>query len=189
MHRALLWLFLVLFFCPSLVLADADASARPAKWAQPVAAQELKNFYRLDDKLYRSAQPDDEGFAELKQLGIGTILNLRDYHSDDDEAQGLGLKLHRVEMDAGAITVDQLVAALRIIHAAKGPVLVHCWHGSDRTGAVSAAYRIVMQGWSRDEAVEELIDGGYGYHAIYGNIPTLLESLDVEALRAAVLAP
>lgn len=180
----------VLLFAWLATAGAAETSdQRPTQWAQPVRSAELQNFYRLDDKVYRSAQPDEEGFVELKQRGIGTILNLRNYHSDDDEAEGLNLDLQRVEMDAGSITVEQLVAALRVIRQAEGPVLIHCWHGSDRTGTVSAGYRIIMQGWSREDAVDELINGGYGYHSIYGNIPKLLQEIDVEAVRAAVLAP
>jgi len=188
LKRYLLLAVLLLVSASSALAADAE-STRPATWAQPVAAKELENFYRLDDKVYRSAQPDEEGFVELKQLGITTILNLRDYHSDDDEAEGLNLNLQRVKMDAGSITVEQLVAALRVIRQAEGPVLIHCWHGSDRTGTVSAGYRIIMQGWSREDAVKELVNGGYGYHSLYGNIPELLKGLDVEAVRAAVFAP
>jgi len=48
-------------------------------------------------------------------------------------------------MAAGSITSDQVIAALRIITLSKYPVLVPCWHGSDRTGTVSAMYRTVFQ--------------------------------------------
>lgn len=46
-------------------------------------------------------------------------------------------------------------------------MVVHCWHGSDRTGAVIAAYRIVQQGWSQHDAIDEMINGGYGFHPIF----------------------
>lgn len=180
---------IILLLLFSFFVATAPAAERPALWAQPVAATTLKNFHQLDAKVYRSAQPDAVGFAELKQRGIVTVLNLRDNHSDDAEAKGTGLDLRRIEMEADDITVPQLIAALRIIHQAKGPVLVHCWHGSDRTGAVSAAYRIVVQGWEKEAAIAELVDGGYGYHSIYGNIPQLLRGLDVAAVKRAVFAP
>lgn len=183
----LLSLFLLLFV--STTFGAPLLAERPAQWAQPVAAQSLKNFYQLDAKLYRSAQPDEKGFAEIKRLGITNVLNLRDFHNDSDEAKGLGLDLQRIEMDAGKITVPQLVAALRIIRGANGPVLIHCWHGSDRTGTVAAIYRIVIQGWSQKAAIDELIHGGYGYHALYDNIPSLLRQVDVAAIKAAVMAP
>jgi len=188
MQRIATLLFLALFLFVSSAPSATPPVLRPAEWAQPLATTAVKNFYQLDAKLYRSAQPDAAGFAEIKRLGITTVLNLRDFHSDE-EAQGLGLDLQRIEMDAGKITILQLVQALRIIRAAKGPVLIHCWHGSDRTGTVSAIYRMVMQGWSADAAIDELIHGGYGYHSIYDNIPILLRQADVAAIKAAVFAP
>ena len=52
------------------------------------------------------------------------------------------------------------------IRRASGPVLVHCLHGSDRTGTIVAMYRIVEQGWTREAAIAEMTGGGYGYHAV-----------------------
>lgn len=187
MHRIATLLFLSFLFVPT-ALSAAPPALRPTEWAQPLTVVGMKNFYRIDAKLYRSAQPDEAGFAEIKRLGITTVLNLRDFRSDD-EAEGLGLNLQRIEMEAGKITVPELIAALRIIRAAAGPVLIHCWHGSDRTGTVAAIYRMVMQGWSAEAAIDELVNGGYGYHALYDNIPALLRQVDVTAIRTAVLAP
>jgi len=83
----------------------------------------------------------------------------------------------------GSITQDQLIEALAIIRDAKGPLLVHCWHGSDRTGAVIAAYRIVFQNWTKEQALDELKNGGFGYHAkIYPNIVDLINGLDVKTI-------
>lgn len=187
MKRIAILILLSLLFVPTAF--SAPPPLRPTEWAQPVASSALKNFYQLDAKLYRSAQPDEDGFAAIKRLGITTVLNLRDFHDDADEAEELGLNLQRIEMEAGKITIPQLVQALRIIRTAPGPVLIHCWHGSDRTGTVSAIYRMVMQGWSAEAAIDELINGGFGYHSIYDNIPALLRQADVAAIRAAVLAP
>ena len=174
---------------PQGFCAKDKEAGRPAVWAEPLVAKELENFYRLDAKLYRSAQPSEAGFAELKKLGIVNILNLREYHSDQDPA-GAGFNLHRVKMAAGSITTAQVIEALRFIQASKGPVLVHCWHGSDRTGMVSAMYRLVFQGWTKEAAIDELANGGYGYHAFfYQNIPEFIRKADIPAIRKAVLAP
>jgi tyrosine-protein phosphatase SIW14 len=167
--------------------AAAEQPARPTEWATPVQSQHLKNFYRLDEKVYRSAQPDRKGFQELKAFGITNVLSFRDHHADDKDAKGLGLTLHRVKMEAGEIKDEQVAGALRIIRTAKGPVLIHCWHGSDRTGLVSALYRILYQNWSKDEAIEELMKGGYGYHSLYRNVPEYIRKVNIEELRRAVL--
>ena len=167
---------------------STTASQRPATWATPVSSENLKNFYKIDEKVYRSAQPNKKGFQELKTLGIRNVLSFRDYHSDDD-GKNFGLNLYRVKMEAGDITTDQVTAALRIIRNAEGPVLIHCWHGSDRTGLVSAMYRIVLRGWSKDEAIDELMHGGYGYHSLYKNIPEFIRQANIEEIRKQVLAP
>jgi tyrosine-protein phosphatase SIW14 len=155
---------------------------RPDKWASPVSSEHLTNFYKLDDKVYRSAQPDNQAFLELEALGFRSVLNLRDWHSDNDEARDTSINLYRVDMDAGGITGDQVIEALRIIEEAKSPILIHCLHGSDRTGLISAMYRIVFQGWSKEAAIDELMNGGYGYHSIYTNIPEFIKKADLTAI-------
>ncbi len=166
--------------------ASATAGQRPATWAAPVFSERIGNFYRLDDKVYRSEQPDRKGFEELKAIGIRNILSLREFHSDDDGREA-GLTLYRVRMEAGDITIEQVVEALRIIRNAEGPILIHCWHGSDRTGLVSAMYRIVFQGWPKEDAIDELMHGGYGYHAMYKNIPEFIRQADIEQVKQGVL--
>ncbi|MDA8137159.1 MAG: dual specificity protein phosphatase family protein [Desulfobacteraceae bacterium] len=183
-----LWLMGVFIFClvlPLLALA-ADQTPRPGQWATPVNDPALKNFYKVDDHLYRSAQPDDTGMKALEQRGIKSVLNLREFHSDKDEAEGTALKLIDVPMNAAKIKDEDVITALKTIQSAQGPILVHCWHGSDRTGAVIAMYRIIIQGWSKQAAIDELVNGGYGYHSIYGNIVQYLENVNVTGIKSAL---
>ena len=182
-------IFLVYVVTIAAFPAAAEQPGRPTEWATPVRSQHLKNFYRLDEKVYRSAQPDRKGFQELKAFGIMNVLSFRDHHADDKDAKGLGLTLLRVKMEAGEIKDEQVAGALRILKSAKGPVLIHCWHGSDRTGLVSALYRILYQNWSKNEAIDELMKGGYGYHSLYRNIPEYIRKVNVEELRKRVVAP
>lgn len=169
-------------------LSAAEQQARSGKWALRIETDKLQNFYKLDDKVYRSEQPERKGFSYLHSFGIRNVLNLRDHHKDDDKAKGTGLNLYRVEMNAGKITVDEAVAALRIIRQSEGPIVIHCWHGSDRTGTVSALYRIIFQDWSKEEAIDELMNGGYGYHAMYKNIPEFIRGADIESIKRRVFA-
>ena len=168
-------------------ISYADTRLRPEVWASPVIGSELNNFYRIDEHLYRSEQPGDEAFPQLAAFGITEALNLREFHSDDDEARKTQLTLHQLKLRTGKVTEDQLTEALRIIKNSKGPLLVHCWHGSDRTGTVVATYRIVEQGWSKQQALDEMINGGYGYHAaIFPNLVELIKGLDVEQIKTAL---
>ena len=185
MHR--LWLLLLLI--PAVTLAD-QVRVRPLDWAQPMLGTDLDNFYRLNDEVYRAKQPDDEQMRQLASMGMRSVLNLREYHSDDDEAEGTQLKLLHVPVNAGDIDDAFVVKALRSLRAAEKPVLIHCWHGSDRTGVVAAMYRMVFQDWPRDRAIDEFIHGGYGYHErFYPNIERYLQTVDVQAIRREVMAP
>lgn len=158
---------------------------RPERWAKKIINTELNNFYLVDDGVYRSKQPDDENFAMLEKMGIKEVLNLRNFHSDDDEAKNNHLILNRIKLNAGSITEDHLINALKVIKNRSGPIVFHCWHGSDRTGAIAAAYRIVFNNWSKADAIDELENGDFGYHErFYGNIKNLINDLDIEKVKS-----
>jgi tyrosine-protein phosphatase SIW14 len=169
--------------------AVCGTKARPEKWAKPVASSVLKNWYKLDDDVYRSRQPDRKGFEEAKRAGIRTIVNLRANHSDAKLIEGLGLNLVEIPMEAWAFSEDQIIAALRAIQDSPKPVLVHCQHGSDRVGVVSAAYRVLFSGWTGEEAIDELKHGGFGFHWYYTNIPAFIRKMDVARMRSRLSAP
>lgn len=144
----------------------------------------LGNFYEIDPGLYRSDQPKEKDFAALEKYGIREVLSLRYFFGDTRKARNTSLKLHRIRTHAGKIRLDQMVEALKIIRDKKGPLLIHCWHGSDRTGAIVALYRMVFQGVDKEVAIDELVNGGYGYHSIYSNILDTLRSADIASIRA-----
>ena len=56
-----------------------------------------------------------------------------------------------------------------------------------RTGAVCAMYRIVFQGVSKQKAIQEMTEGGFGFHRIYKNIIRTIEKADIERIKREVL--
>ncbi|SET34567.1 tyrosine-protein phosphatase [Thorsellia anophelis] len=148
------------------------------------------NFYPVTEGIFRSGQPNALEMQGLEAMGIKSVLNLRQWHSDTNEAEGTNLQLSRVPMDAADVNDDNIVEALRILKTAEKPVLIHCWHGSDRTGAVVAMYRLVFEDTPREEVLAELRKPEYGYHYnIYANIERYIEHVDIDAIRARVMAP
>jgi len=143
---------------------------------------ELTNLYKIDSGVYRSEQPSHEDFKALEKYGIGEVLNLRNRHSDDDEAAGTNVKLHRVKTKAHSINEEQLIEALRIIKNRKAPIVIHCHHGS-----VCALYRVVFQNVSKEDAIHEMTEGGFGFHRIYKNIIRRIKEADIEQIRRKVM--
>lgn len=179
--------YLFLFFLLVSTACYAEPRLRPDSWGTPIIGTHLQNIYLVDDGIYRSEQPKREDINDLIALGIKEVLNLREFHGDKDDISDTNFVLHGVKMDTGNITPEQIVESLRIIKNRKGPILIHCWHGSDRTGVTIAAYRILFNNWSKSQALDEMINGGYGYHAkIYPQLISLVESLDTEKIKQSL---
>jgi len=81
---------------------------------------------------------------------------------------------------------DEVVAFLRLVTSAeRRPLFLHCHHGAGRTGAFTAIYRVLVQGWSREDAVREMTEGGFGFHAIWQELPTFVSNGDLDAIARA----
>jgi hypothetical protein len=80
-----------------------------------------------------------------------------------------------------------VLEAMKILSdPANRPIVIHCQHGSDRTGAMMALYRIVVQGWTKDDAIREMNAGGYHHSSWFSNLDRYVANADVEALRKAL---
>lgn len=163
---------------------------RPASWAEPLKLEGVRNLYRITPMLYRSEQPTALGMQNLEKLGIRTVINLRWFNDDAKEATGTRLRTERVRMVTWDVDDKHVIAVMRMLRdPANGPYLIHCQHGADRTGLMSAMYRVLEQGWTVDEAIAELKGGGFGYHSMWSNILRYVRSADVDKLRAAIMVP
>src|SRR5205085_812711 len=126
----------------------------------------------------------------VARYGIRTVISLRAFHSDEPLATGLPLRLYRFEMHTWHIEREDVVGALHTLRITmdQGPTLVHCEHGADRTGLISALYRILYQGWSREAALAELHGRGFGFHDMWINIDNYIRDLDDSALKRDIEA-
>lgn len=156
------------------------------KWAESIELPGLPNLHKVSKDLYRGAQPTSEGMKELEKLGIKTVINLRAMHSDRDEMRGIALSYEHINVTTWNIKDKDVVHFLQIVtDPNRTPVFVHCQHGADRTGTMCAVYRIIIQDWSKDEAIEEMTKGGFGYHSIWQNLLDYIRNLDIYTLKHA----
>ena len=145
----------------ALVWGALAVCAHAQQEAAPRPDAELPNFQRVNENLYRGAQPAPGGFQKLSALGVKTVVNLRgaDANSlaEEREARAAGLQYFNVPLPSYAKPRDEQVErVLAVIGAPENwPVFVHCKRGSDRTGIVVAAYRISRDGWTSEQAKRE----------------------------------
>lgn len=131
--------------------------------------KDLPNFHRVNEQLYRGAQPKRGGFQRLVQLGVKTVVNLRDddenARAEEAEARTAGLRYFNVPMGRlGRPSDEKVERALAIINAPEHqPVFVHCMRGADRTGTIIAVYRITRDGWTSERAKAEAKRYGMGF--------------------------
>jgi len=119
------------------------------------------NFQKVDDHVYRGAQPTQEGFSNLNKLGIKVVVDLREPGDRSTQENKIvtaaGMKYMSVPMYGMATpkneSVQKVLALLE--DNSVGPVFVHCKRGADRTGGVIACYRIEHDGWKNGRALVE----------------------------------
>jgi len=158
--------------------------ARPARWAQPVTKAGLPNLHKVSDGLYRGAQPSAEGMRELKEMGVKTVVSLRAFHSDRDEIGETSLAYEHIPMKPWHPETEDVVRFLQIVTARdRRPVFVHCQYGADRTGTMCAVYRVFVEGWPKEEAIQEMTQGGFGYHTVWQKLIEFLKELDVDDVK------
>ena len=168
-------------------LPDAE---RPQHWGQSI--QPVHNFYQISETVFRSEQPDQDLVPSLKAQKIDVIINLRSRNQDLKKLPNQGFKLVHIPIHTWAIDREDLLKVMQQIqHAEQNQqkVLLHCYHGSDRTGASVAMYRIIFQNWSTADALAEMKYGGYGFHPIWQNIEPLFSPANIKWIQQQLLNP
>jgi len=166
--------------------ARDNSSAESSKWATPLQLPGVPNLHRLNNDLYRSGQPTPAGFQNLeRELGIRSCLSLRTHRRDDGDAIGTAVLCKSMPLLGVIVTDNDIVEAMvDICHKLPRPILIHCYQGSDRTGLFCAAYRILVESWSKEEAIREMVCGGFGFHELYSSFVAYLSECDVPKLKA-----
>ena len=136
------------------------SSTQAAQSDKPSDKVRIKNFGCVNEKFFRGAQPKEEDYADLAAMGVKTIIDLQNRGDDREQAmvESAGMKFYRIGMsDKKQPAAEQAELFLKIVNdPANQPVFVHCAGGRHRTGAMSAIYRMTHDGWTADQAYQEM---------------------------------
>ena len=155
-----------------------------SRWAQRIELPGVPNLHKVSEDLYRGAQPTTDGLGQLEKLGVRTVVNLRFILSDRNKIKGTGLDYEHINTTTLSTETKDVVRFLKIVtDPQRTPVFVHCHRGVERTGLMCAAYRIIVQGWTKDEAIEEMTKGGFTSRTIKKNLLQYIRKMDIDEMR------
>ena len=110
-----------------------------------------QNYAVIDRYLSRSAQPQREDFAWLKEQGVTDIFNFRTMsflNIDFDEkleVEKLGLIYHNIPSISAKPSeenADKFLSEIEGVIKRDGKAHIHCMAGADRTGMYSLIYKL-----------------------------------------------
>lgn len=126
--------------------------------------------YELTPKVLLAGQPQVEDWAELARAGYTTVLNLR---GDAERAAGQARKAEAAGLrylyrpwpayELEREHIDELAAIITAPET--GRLVFHC-RTATRVGLMWLLYRQLHQGWTRAQAVAELVAAGYDSDAL-----------------------
>lgn len=128
----------------------------------------LPNFRVLRPvAFYRSGQPRGPGLQAIKLMGIRTVITLRSKRdsaalAEETFCRNNSIQWVRVPLGGTQADVSRAVSEIMaIVEAPRNrPVLVHCARGKERSGLVSAVFRIEQERWANAKALKEMYDLG-----------------------------
>jgi len=183
----------VALFAVSVFVTPAAAQLRSAAPAVDLSSIHIDNFGQVGSTFYRGAQPAAGDYANLKALGIKTIIDLTSDDGDPAEqslTEQAGMMYVHIAMTTHeAPTTAQLDRFLKLVtDPASQPVYVHCVGGRHRTGVMTAVYRMAHDGWSADRAFSEMKQYKFGADFLHREFKTFVYDYRAPAATAAVAA-
>jgi len=169
----------------------------------------IANLGQVSDHIYRGARLKKEvDYKELADLGVGTILSLERFNSDDEKlCEKYGLDCVRFPLillglpDADkffdyAILKDAFQFLVEEVYK-EHKVYIHCYYGKDRTGALVSAYTIRenacgKEDYNKDELWKKVEADltTYGFHdALYPALKNNIRSWVYELPEWMCLPP
>jgi len=152
----------------------------------------VPNFGEVTPTLYRGGLLNTTGLKALAKMGISVVV---DTHANDEseekEARKLGMKYVAIPWHCPWPHDEVFAKFLRVVHENKGKrIFVHCRLGDDRTGMMVAAYRMAEEGWTADEAMNEMKIFGFtrSHHFICPGLASYEKSFPGRLKESPVLA-
>lgn len=127
----------------------------------------IPNEQMIHENLYRGGRPEMSDIDRLAEQNFKLIINFEDdakaVAAEKKYAEQKGIRFLSFPMNAWETPNDEAVNEILkiLVSTKKEKVFIHCKHGRDRTGLMSALYRVLVQKWNSQDAYSEMIDLGF----------------------------
>lgn len=173
------------------VAVDTSASAK-----KDFSHITIENFGQMDQRYFRGAQPDPDDYQSLKDLGVTTVIDLRNDPTDYEKpaVEALGMKYVNIPMSGWKTPkMSSINEFLKVLDdPSTGVVYVHCKAGRHRAGVMGAAYRYAKYDWDYDQVYKEMkeyrYNNGLWHGALGGFVKDWGKRREKEKERAAEAA-
>ncbi len=174
--RRLFLLCFLLAALPGPCVAQSAATASSSPATPPLPGEKLSlpgisNAGRVNDFLYRGAQPLQAGYDQLRDLGISLVIDLHNRGADlaRESREVSSRKMEYISIRTSATkgpSEAEIAQFLRILRENPNrKIFVHCKLGADRIGVMIAAYRITEQHWTSEQALAEM--RAFHFHSLW----------------------
>lgn len=137
--------------------AQAQAPVSPPVMLVPLESPALPNALQLNSRLISGGQPDGEAaFAELRRLGVRTVISVDGATPDVAAAEKHGLRYVHLPHGYDGISAERAAELAKAVRDLPGPIYLHCHHGKHRSPAAAATACRAL-GWLDEPQAERVL--------------------------------
>src|SRR5688572_17270203 len=154
-------------------------AATNAPGVKSLRSAHLENFFSIDGNVLSGSSPHDEqGFQELKALGVKTIISVDGGKPDVETARKYGMRYIHIPIGYDGTTLSNANRIAKAADTTNGAVYVHCHHGKHRGPAAVAVICESRGIWNTNEAEVWLKQAGTSpdYPGLYQMAATFRKS-------------
>ena len=165
------WMFAAALCCVIGAFASISTPAQIGRTGDPAKIIQVPGVMNAasitDEPLSPKRNPLLTDMQGLRKLGVDIVVDFRDETAeikfDKKMVESQGMKFVSVPWKGDSLpTHDELITFFKLLHDNPDKkIFIHCEYGKDRTGVMSAIYRIAVEHWSADQSIAEMREFHY----------------------------
>jgi protein tyrosine phosphatase (PTP) superfamily phosphohydrolase (DUF442 family) len=157
------------------------AATTNAPGVKSLRSEHFENLFSIDGKVFSGSSPrDEDGFQQLKALGVKAIISVDGGKPDVEMARKYGMRYIHIPIGYDGTTLSNANRIAKAADTSDDPVYVHCHHGKHRGPAAVAVICESRGMWNTHQAEVWLKQAGTSpnYPGLYRMAATFQKASD-----------